>query len=246
MKKVLIIGATSAIAASCARLWAGEGSEFFLVARSADKLQQTAADLAARGAGSIHQHLMDATDYSAHPQMLADCMAALGQIDIALIAHGTLPDQQACERDVQVALQEFANNGTSVIALLTIIANQLETQRCGTLAVISSVAGDRGRPSNYLYGTAKAAVSTFCEGLRARLYKVGVHVITIKPGFVDTPMTQGLPLPALLVARPAVVAKRIVAGITSKVATLYTPGFWALIMLIIRAIPQPVFKRLKL
>lgn len=246
MKKVLIIGATSSIAASCARLWAAEGSEFFLVARSADKLQQTAADLEGRGAGVVHQHLMDATDFDAHAPMLAQCMTALGQIDIALVAHGTLPDQQACERDVKVALQEFANNGTSVIALLTVLANQLEIQRCGTLAVISSVAGDRGRPSNYLYGTAKAAVSTFCEGLRARLFKVGVHVITIKPGFVDTPMTQGLPLPALLVARPAEVAKRIVGGISAKVATLYTPGFWALIMLIIRAIPQPVFKRLKL
>jgi short-subunit dehydrogenase len=246
MKKVLIIGATSSIAASCARLWAAEGSEFFLVARSADKLQQTVADLEGRGANAVHQHLMDATDYSAHPRMLADCMAAMGQIDIALVAHGTLPDQAACERDVNIALQEFANNGTSVIALLTLLANQLETQRCGTLAVISSVAGDRGRQSNYLYGTAKAAVSTFCEGLRARLFKVGVHVITIKPGFVDTPMTQGLPLPALLVARPAEVAKRIVGGVANKVATLYTPGFWALIMMIIRAIPQPVFKRLKL
>ncbi len=246
MKKVLIIGATSAIAAACARLWAVEGSEFFLVARSADKLQQTAADLQARGAGAIHQHLMDATDYTAHPQMLADCVAALGQIDIALVAHGTLPDQHDCERDVNVALQEFANNGTSVIAMLTLLANRFEIQRCGTLAVISSVAGDRGRQSNYLYGTAKAAVSTFCEGLRARMFKVGVHVITIKPGFVDTPMTQGLALPAMLVATPADVAKRIVSGIGNKANTLYAPGFWALIMLIIRAIPQPVFKRLKL
>ncbi len=246
MKRVLIIGATSAIATACARLWAVQGSEFFLVARNAEKLQQTAADLQGRGAKNVTLHEMDATNSTAHPAMLASCMAALGQIDIALIAHGTLPDQKACEQDVNVALQELANNGTSVIALLTTLANQFEIQRCGSLAVISSVASDRGRPSNYLYGSAKAAVSTFCEGLRARMFKVGVHVITIKPGFVDTPMTKGLPLPAALVAKPEQVALRIVAGIERKANVLYTPGFWALIMLIIRCIPTPIFKRLNL
>ncbi|WP_025129331.1 SDR family oxidoreductase [Pseudomonas sp. PH1b] len=246
MKRVLIIGATSAIATACARLWAEQGSEFFLVARNMEKLQQTAADLRARGAKDVALHCMDATDLTAHPGMLESCLTAIQQIDVALIAHGTLPNQAACERDITIAMQEFANNGTSVIALLTLLANQLENQRCGTLAVISSVAGDRGRPSNYLYGTAKAAVSTFCEGLRARLFKVGVHVMTIKPGFVDTPMTQGLPLPAALVAKPEQVAVRIITGIERKKSTLYTPGFWALIMLIICSIPQPIFKRLNL
>lgn len=246
MKRVLIIGATSAIAGACARLWAEQGSELFLVARNAEKLEQVAADLRIRGARAVATHCLEATDIAAHPAMLESCLAALQQIDIALIAHGTLPDQRACEREVDEALREFANNATSVIALLTLLANQFETQRCGSLAVISSVAGDRGRPSNYLYGTAKAAISTFCEGLRARLFKVGAYVITIKPGFVDTPMTQGLPLPAALVAKPEQVAQRIVKGIERRVATLYTPGFWALIMLIIRAIPQPIFKRLNL
>ncbi|MDH0744754.1 SDR family oxidoreductase [Pseudomonas sp. GD03842] len=245
-KKILIIGATSAIATACARLWASQGSDFFLVARNVDKLQQTAADLKARGAKNVTLHEMDATDIDAHPLMLSRGLTALGQIDIALIAHGTLPDQKACERDVQLAMREFANNGTSVIALLTILAQQFETQRCGSLAIISSVAADRGRPSNYLYGSAKAAVSTYCEGLQARLFKVGVHVTTIKPGFVDTPMTQGLSLPAALLAQPAQVAQRIVNGIAQKAPTLYAPGFWALIMLIIRSIPQPVFKRLNL
>lgn len=246
MKKVLIIGATSAIATACARLWAAQGSEFFLVARNNEKLGQVAADLRARGAMTITLHSMEATDLTAHADMLDSCLNALQQIDIALIAHGTLPDQRSCEEDVGVALQEFANNGTSVIALLTRMANQFESQRCGTLAVISSVAGDRGRPSNYLYGSAKAAVSTFCEGLRARLFKVDVHVIDIKPGLIDTPMTQGLPLPAALVAKPEQVAQRIVNGIERKVSILYAPGFWALIMLIIRSMPQAVFKRLSL
>ncbi|MFC0711978.1 SDR family oxidoreductase [Azorhizophilus paspali] len=246
MKKILIVGATSAIATACARLWAAQGSEFFLVARNGEKLEQTAADIEARGACRVTCHNMDATDYAAHPAMLEHCLAILQQIDIALIAHGSLPDQKSCEQDVGVALREFANNGTSVIALLTVLANHFEEQHCGSLAVISSVAGDRGRPSNYLYGTAKAAVSTFCEGLRARLFKVGVHVMTIKPGFVDTPMTQGLQLPAALVAKPEQVARRIVKGLECRANTLYTPGFWALIMLIIRLIPIGIFKRINL
>lgn len=246
MKKILIIGATSAIAAACARLWAEQGSEFFLVARNNEKLEQTAADLQTRGAKAVTQYLMDATDLSEHAAMLDCCLRDLQQIDIALIAHGTLPDQNVCEQDVSIALSEFANNGTSVIALLTLLANQLEVQRCGTLAVISSVAGDRGRPSNYLYGTAKAAVSTFCEGLRARLFKVGVHVMTIKPGFVDTPMTQGLSLPSAMVAKPEKIAQMISKGIKRKVNTLYTPCFWWSVMLIIRVLPDFVFKRLSM
>ncbi|WLG32700.1 SDR family oxidoreductase [Pseudomonas simiae] len=246
MKRILIIGATSAIATACARLWAEQGSEFFLVARSAEKLAQISADLTARGAKTVTVYCMDATDYSSHDLMLESCILTLQQIDIALIAHGTLPDQKACEQDVSVALAEFSNNGTSVIALLSLLANHFETQRCGTLAVISSVAGDRGRPSNYLYGTAKAAVSTFCEGLRARMFKVGVHVITIKPGFVDTPMTQGLALPAALLATPEQVARLIVKGVKKQKDTLYVPGFWRFIMLIIKYIPGVIFKRLSL
>jgi short-subunit dehydrogenase len=246
MKRILIIGATSAIAVACARLWAGQGSEFFLVARSAEKLANVAADLSARGAKTVTVHCMDATDFAAHAPMLESCVAAMRQVDIALIAHGTLPNQKACEQDVSVALAELTNNGTSVISLLSLLAKQFETQHCGTLAVISSVAGDRGRPSNYLYGTAKAAVSTFCEGLRARMFKVGVHVINIKPGFVDTPMTRGLALPTALLATPERVAALIIKGVQNRTDTLYVPGFWRLIMLIIKTIPSAIFKRLSL
>ncbi len=246
MNRILIVGATSSIANACARHWAAEGAELFLVARDSAKLTLAAADLKVRGAKATHTYQMDATDIAAHPVMLRECLSALRQIDIVLIAHGTLPDQAACEADVALALQEFNTNGTSVIALLTLLANQFETQRSGRLAVVSSVAGDRGRQSNYLYGTAKAAISVFCEGLRARMFKVGVAVTDIKPGFVATPMTEGLPLPGLLVATPEVVAQCIVKGIQRKSATIYAPGFWRLIMFIIRSIPQPIFKRLKL
>ena len=246
MKKVLIIGATSSIATECARLWAAEGAEYFLVARSHEKLELSAADLRARGAKNVTLYAMDATQFVAHPLMLTACLEALGLIDVALVAHGTLPDQKACEQDVSNMLEEFTTNGLSVIALLTLLANQFETQRCGKLAVISSVAGDRGRPSNYVYGAAKATVSTFCEGLRARLFKVGVQVLTIKPGFVDTPMTQGLSLPAALLAQPEDVAKKIVRAVERNVDTLYVPGFWKLIMMVIKSIPSAVFKRLNL
>lgn len=246
MKKILIVGAVSAIAMACARQWAAQGSEFFLVARNQEKLQQTAADLLARGASGVTVHLMDATDLEKHSTMLESCTDALHQIDIVLIAHGTLPDQKACESDVDLTLREFANNATSVISLMTILGNQLEKQRCGTLAVISSVAGDRGRPSNYVYGTAKAAVSTFCEGIRSRLFKVGVHVIDIRPGFVDTPMTQGLPLPSMLVVKPEQVAQKIVKGIEDKVDVLYAPAFWRLIMMVIKMVPRLIFKRINI
>lgn len=246
MQRILIIGATSAIATACARLWAVQGASFFLVARNSERLALVASDLRNRGAASVSCWSMDATDTEAHPAMLAACVGRLQQIDIALIAHGTLPDQQACQQDVQLALREFASNGTSVIALLTLLANQFEQQRCGTLAVISSVAGDRGRASNYLYGSAKAAVSTFCEGLRGRLFKAGVAVVTIKPGFVDTPMTRGLPLPAALVASPEQVARRMIDGIARGTPELYAPAFWRWIMLVIRHIPQAIFKRMKL
>jgi decaprenylphospho-beta-D-erythro-pentofuranosid-2-ulose 2-reductase len=246
MKRILIIGATSAIATACARAWANENASFFLVARNPDNLAQTAADLLARGADASHAYELDVTDIDAHPAMLAACLDALGRIDIALIAHGSLPDQAACEQDATLALTEFNLNATATIALLTRLATQFERQRSGTVAVITSVAGDRGRPSNYLYGSAKAAVSTFCEGLRGRLFKAGAHLIDIRPGFVATPMTHGLALPAALVAQPNAVAKRILAGIERQTDVLYAPAFWALIMWIIRLIPGALFKRMSL
>lgn len=246
MKRILIIGATSAIASECARLWAAKGAAFFLVARNPEKLNAVADDLSVRGASCVTKVVMDACDVSAHASMVDDAVKALGGLDVALIAHGTLPDQAACSADAQLALREFTTNGTSVIALLTVLAPRFERQRSGSIAVITSVAGVRGRPSNYVYGSAKAAVSVFCEGLRARLFAAGVTLTDVRPGFVATPMTQGLPLPGLLVAQPAAVARRIVAGIDRGVDVLYAPAFWLLIMTVIRSLPNAIFKRLKL
>ena len=244
-KNIVIIGATSGIAEACARRWAGQAAHFFLVARNTTRLENIKNDLHARGA-RVNTLVLDVVDFSAHAVVIDAARNALGRIDLVLIAHGTLPDQKACENSMEVALQEVAINGTSVIALLTRFANLLEEQRSGTLAVISSVAGERGRPSNYVYGSAKAMVTAFCEGLRARLFRAGVHVLVIKPGFVATPMTAGLDLPPLLTAQPEAVAADIDRAIGRRRDVLFTPWFWRWIMLVIRLVPGAIFKRLSL
>ena len=242
---IVVFGATSSIAVSCSRKWAKRGTHFFLVGRTAERLAQVANDLIARGA-TVHTHVLDLCNIDAHSQMLDICYSKLGQVNIALVAYGTLPDQKACEQDAQLAVREFTNNGLSVIALLTNLAIRMAEQKSGCIAVISSVAGDRGRPSNYLYGSAKGAVTEFCSGLRGRLFKSGVHLLTIKPGFVDTPMTQGLALPKLLLVTSEKVAEDIMRAVEKRRDTLYTPWFWRFIMLIIIHIPGSIFKRLGL
>jgi short-subunit dehydrogenase len=243
MQHVLIIGATSAIAEATARRYAGRGAKLFLVARDASRLAAIADDLGVRGAMSVETRTLDANDLAAHAPTLDAAWSALGEIDVVLIAHGTLPDQAACDASVETALREFATNGTSTIALAGALASRLRAP--ATLAVISSVAGDRGRASNYLYGSAKAAVSTFLGGLRQRLHVTGVNVITIKPGFVDTPMTVAFKKGALW-AKPDTVASGIVAAIDRRRSVAYLPWFWWGIMRVITHIPEFAFRRLKL
>ena len=244
-KRILIIGATSAIAEATARVWAAENNQLYLVARNEERLQCIAKDLDVRGANTVEYATFDANNFDAHQAMIDQAIQSLGGLDVALIAHGTLSDQQACEQDFSVALTEFNTNAISVMSLLTHLANYFEAQKQGTLAVISSVAGERGRQSNYIYGAAKGAVSIFLQGLRQRLDKSGVHVLTIKPGFVDTPMTKDLKKGALW-AQPEAIAKLINQGVASKKNTIYTPGYWALIMAVIRAIPERLFKKIAL
>ena len=245
MLRVLIIGATSAIAEATARCYAARGARIFLVARGTARLKDIAEDLRIRGAVAVDHATLDVNDLSAHAGILEQAWLKLGGIDVALIAHGTLPDQSACESSVETALAEFATNGTSTIALLTALAPGMEAQGRGVLAVISSVAGDRGRQSNYLYGAAKAAVSTFASGLRQRLAKAGVSVVTIKPGFVDTPMTRDFRKGALW-AKPDAVARGIVRAADRGSSVVYLPWFWSPIMLVIKCIPEFIFKRIKL
>jgi len=246
MQNILIIGATSAIAEATARLYASDGANLYLLARNESRLATIAADLKIRGAASVVTAPFDANAIDTHQELLDTAHKTLGSFDIVLIAHGTLGNQKAAESSVEETMRELQTNAMSTIALLTRLANMMEMQKQGTLAVISSVAGDRGRPSNYVYGTAKAAVTKFCEGLRARLFKCGVHLLTIKPGMVDTPMTAGMELPALLVAKPDDVASDIVTAIERKVDVLYTPWYWQYVMWIIIHMPGKVFKKLNL
>ncbi|MCC5870689.1 MAG: SDR family oxidoreductase [Gammaproteobacteria bacterium] len=250
----LVVGATSDIAQACCREWLSDPSNgdpsdaprFYLLGRDAEKLECLANDLRARGAQEVSYRATDLLEFDTHPSALEGAFSALGTIDVALIAHGTLPNQPKCETDTRLAVREFSLNATVTISLLTLLAQEMADLGRGTIAVITSVAGDRGRPSNYVYGSAKAAVSVFCEGLRARVFAKGVHVIDIRPGFVDTQMTRHLELPSLLVASPAAVARRIIWGIRRRKDVLYVPYFWAFILFLIRNIPAPVFKRMSL
>ncbi|MRW85299.1 SDR family oxidoreductase [Pseudoduganella sp. FT26W] len=245
MQKILIIGATSAIAEATARRFAQRGDALYLLARNGERLDALLADLKIRGAASTAGACFDANDFARHAAAIEDAAGALGGLDTVLIAHGTLPDQQACQADAALALQEISTNALSVISLLTIIANRFEAQRRGVIAVIGSVAGDRGRQSNYVYGSAKGMLAVFLQGLRNRLFKAGVHVLTIKPGFVDTPMTAAFPKGPLW-ATPEQVAGAIVKAMDGRRNVLYTPFFWLGIMTVIRAIPEAVFKKLSL
>lgn len=246
MNNWIVVGACSAIAEATARIWAARGGKLFLLARNQEKLEMLAQDLKVRGAQDVHIKLFDACDYTSHKGLLLEAEQKLGKVDGIFVAHGTLPDQSACEADFSVAEKEFNTNGLSVISLVTEAANYFSAQREGNIAVITSVAGDRGRQSNYLYGSAKASVSTFLEGVRNRLAKQGVNVLTIKPGFVDTPMTDGMDKSGPLWAQPEDVAMSIIKGIDKKRNVIYVPWFWQIIMLIIRHIPEFIFKKLSL
>ena len=242
-KNVLIIGASSGIAEAVARRYATQGSSFVLVARSEAKLAVIAADLVARGAAGVQTLIWEGDDLASLPALANSAWNALGTVDLALIAHGTLPDQSRAQIDLGYAMEQFRTNGESAVACMLALAGHFEVQGQGVLAVIGSVAGDRGRGSNYVYGAAKAAVDAFASGLRAQLFKKGVHVLTIKPGFVATPMTAELDLPAALTATPERVAADIEKAVDSRRNVLYTPWFWWGIMQVIRFLPTAIFKR---
>lgn len=214
----------------------------FLVGRNAERLDAIKDDLTVRGAQKIATYVMDLNDFSSHPRMLDYAEKALDGFDTVLIAHGTLSNQKACEQDVELTIKEINTNALSAIALLTHIANRFETRKNGLIAVISSVAGDRGRASNYVYGSAKAIVTTFTSGLRQRLHKSNVAVVTIKPGFVDTPMTASFKK-GLLWATSVSVAAKIVRAIDKRKDEAYVPAFWWAVMMVIKLVPSQLFKK---
>jgi short-subunit dehydrogenase len=245
MKKILILGANSAIAKSAARIWAARGDQLYLVGRSEQKLTALMQDLKARGASNIFGESLDLSDESKHDGLISRAKHQLGVIDLAFIAHGLLGDQATAERSWDAAKEILDVNFMSPASLSARLANEFAEKKSGHLCVITSVAGDRGRASNYVYGTAKGALSIFLSGLRNRLSALNVPVTDLKLGFVDTPMTESYPKGPLW-ASPDAVAAGIVSAVDRKKDIAYLPWFWCWIMMIIRNIPERIFKKMKL
>ncbi|MFP5227384.1 MAG: SDR family oxidoreductase [Acidobacteriota bacterium] len=244
-KRILALGATSAIAQAALRLLAEEGAAFFLVGRNAQKLAAVRDDLVTRGASAATAFVADLDDTAGHPAMLAHAVSVLGGLDVALLAHGVLGEQSEAEKDYATAEAILRTNFLSAVSLVTWLANYFEAERRGTIAVVSSVAGDRGRKSNYVYGASKGGLNIFLDGVRNRIDRAGVQVLTIKPGFVATPMTAHLKKNALF-AEPGRVGKDIVRAIGKRKDVLYTPPFWGLIMLVVRSVPRRIFKKMNM
>jgi short-subunit dehydrogenase len=245
MRKIIIFGATSSIAQHVARRFASLHNEFFIVGRSEEKILAVRNDLLTRGAAQVDFAIQDCCDIPRHRDLFERGIKSLGGCDLGMVTFGTLPDQKKCEASVSEALASLETNFMSVISLLTIMASFFEEQRKGSIAVISSVAGERGRRSNYVYGTAKGAITLFLQGLRARLHQSGVHVLTIKPGFVDTPMTAHFKKNSLFVD-PETAGAAIYNAICFRRDIVYVPWFWRWIMLVLRLMPERYYKRLNL
>jgi decaprenylphospho-beta-D-erythro-pentofuranosid-2-ulose 2-reductase len=243
-RAVLILGATSAIARATAAAFAARGHSLYLASRDGAELQRIAADLRIRYRVDVRCGLFDAEDCANHAGFLRTVTEQMDGLGGVVLAFGYLGDQLAA-RDFSIGAQVIARNFTGAASILSHCANYFEPLKRGFIIGISSVAGDRGRQSNYVYGAAKGALSLYLQGLRNRLYASGVRVITIKPGFVDTAMTFGLP-GLFLVASPQSIGERIAATPQHAGDVVYLPWFWRWIMLIIKLIPEPIFKRLKL
>lgn len=241
---VLILGATSAIARATAAAFAARGAALYLASRDEEELRRIAADIQVRYGVEVHHGLFDAEATDSHEAFLKSVVAVMPKLSGVVLAFGYLGDQQAA-RDFNVGAKVITSNFTGAASILSHCANYFEPLQHGFIIGISSVAGDRGRQSNYVYGAAKGALSLYLQGLRNRLYASGVRVITIKPGFVDTAMTYGLP-GLFLVASPQSIGERIVAALRKSADVVYLPWFWRYIMFIIKHIPEPIFKRMKL
>jgi short-subunit dehydrogenase len=239
-ERVLVLGATSAIAAEVARIYGLRGARLHLVGRNPDKLAEVAARCAG---GAVSTTVTDFVEHIPNEATVDDWISTLGGLDIALIAHGDLGDQRATERAFASAETIVQANLLSAMALLIPLANHMESARHGRLAVITSVAGDRGRPRNYTYGSAKGALTIFLQGLRTRLYPAGVKVITLKLGPVDTPMTRDHAKHALF-GKPDRVAHAIVKAIDAGKTEAYVPWFWGVIMPLVRHAPERVVQAL--
>ena len=244
-KRIVIIGATSAIAEHCARLWVRENpSEIVLVGRNQEKIDRIVSDLKVRSPNTAITGITGGFLDPAQIQTVVNQIFIKGNVDIVLVAHGSLPDQEECQQDLNLCREALVVNGISPVLFAEAFALQMQKANSGTLAVISSVAGDRGRKSNYVYGAAKGLVTRYVQGLQHRLANTKVKVVLIKPGPTDTPMTAHLKQLGAKLAAPSRVAEDIVRGIDSGQRVVYTPKIWSIIMLVIRHLPYYVFRRM--
>lgn len=243
---ILLFGATSAIAQAWARVKAAQGAHFYLVGRDVAKLHAVQQDLLTRGAAAVQTHVADLAQPQDYEALLAAVYAQCPAIDIALFAQGSMPEQRALEKVVADVRPMFELNAMSYILPATLVAERMAQAGRGSVVLISSPAGDRGRQSNYFYGASKAAVSVFAGGLRNHVAKRGVQVLTVKPGFVDTPMTAAMDKSGPLWATTDRIAACIENGLQKKKDVIYAPWFWQVIMLVIRHIPEAIFKKLSL
>lgn len=243
-KNAAIFGATSAICHAVAQNLAQQGYGLYLLARDADKLTAVADDISARGGEILGQQSYDFVDHTETRALFETLLAMPQSFDAILIGHGALPSQLDCEQDAAKLVSCLRDNLESTAVIMNYAANLLATQKSGSLLVISSVAGDRGRKSNYYYGATKSALNTMLEGMRGRLHDHGVSVINIKPGMVETPMTAHVPRGPLLADKRAVARDIVKAIARGKSTTIYTPWFWRYIMLVIKALPPAIMARL--
>lgn len=238
---ILVVGATSAIAQAAIRQWARNGNSLTLFARNASELERIAADARVRGASGVQAYAGDITSLS----YIEAAVAQLENLDQALIAHGSLTKSLRAETDVAYFANEINVNLTSAAVWTQLVANLMARAGGGAVAVISSVAGDRGRYANHAYGAAKAGLTAFCEGLRAQMLDRKVHIVTSKPGPIDTPMTAHVTKKGFLWGTADQVAGDIILALNKRHDVVYSPWFWWAIMRIVRAIPERAAKQLK-
>lgn len=237
---VLILGAGSDIARATARAFAAKGCAIQLAARNPERLAADKADLETRHGVAVSLHAVDALAVESHAGFV-DGLPELPMV--AVCAVGLMGDQEANAADMTRAALIFRSNFEGPASLLGVLANRMEARGSGTLVGISSVAGERGRASNYVYGSAKAGFTAYLSGLRNRLAKRGVHVVTVLPGFVDTKMTEGMDLPKPLLAQPEEVGRAIVGAVERGRDVIHVRRIWWLVMAIIKAIPEGIFKK---
>ena len=243
MKHVLILGATSDMAQAIAKKYAAEGWHLTLAAVEADVLAPIAGDLQVRSGEAVQTMKFDAVDYASH-QAFYDSIP--GKPDAVVAVFGYMGDQMEARTDFDEVRKTIDINYTGMVSILNIVANDFEKRGSGVIVAVSSVAGDRGRQSNYIYGSAKAGLTAYLSGLRNRLAKTGVHVMTVKPGFCRTKMTENLELPGALTAEPSQVADAVYNGMQRGQNTVYTLWMWRYIMLVVRHIPEAIFKKMKM